>query len=48
MQPGHYFCLGDNSPASSDSRLWGLVAHDRVKGKALLRYYPFGRVGWIE
>lgn len=48
VQPGHYFCLGDNSPASSDSRLWGLVAHERVKGKALLRYYPFVRVGWIE
>ncbi len=23
VQPGHYLCLGDNSPQSSDSRSWG-------------------------
>ena len=23
LGPDHYFMLGDNSPASSDSRLWG-------------------------
>ena len=25
VQPGHYLCLGDNSPHSSDGRSWGLV-----------------------
>src|SRR5262249_7671306 len=25
VQPGHYLCLGDNSPQSSDSREWGTV-----------------------
>ena len=25
VQPGHYLCLGDNSPESSDSRIWGAV-----------------------
>ena len=24
LGPDHYFMLGDNSPASSDSRLWGM------------------------
>jgi signal peptidase I len=28
VQPGHYLCLGDNSPASSDSRIWAAQRPD--------------------
>ncbi len=45
VQPGHYLCLGDNSPASSDSREWGLVPERLMLGRALLIYYPFGLFG---
>jgi len=43
VQPGHYFCLGDNSPNSSDSRAWGLVPERLMHGRAVLTYYPFNR-----
>lgn len=48
VQPGHYFCLGDNSPESADSRYWGLVPGRLMLGRALVVYYPFGRIKLIE
>jgi signal peptidase I len=41
VQPGHYLCLGDNSPESSDSRQWGAVPERLMLGRALAVYYPF-------
>lgn len=41
VQPGHFLCLGDNSPQSSDSRDWGTVPERLMLGRALLVYYPF-------
>lgn len=32
---GHFFMLGDNRDASSDSREWGFLPHDQVYGKAV-------------
>ncbi len=37
----HYFAMGDNSDASSDSRYWGFVPEESVIGQALIIYYPF-------
>jgi signal peptidase I len=48
IQPGHYLCLGDNSPESSDGRSWGLVPRRLLLGRALLVYYPFSRVERIR
>jgi signal peptidase I len=48
VQPRHYFCMGDNSAASSDSRQWGLVPERLMLGRALLVYFPFNRAGVIE
>ncbi|MBI2356892.1 signal peptidase I [Candidatus Dojkabacteria bacterium] len=36
-----YFVSGDNRPHSSDSREFGPVSVDSIKGKAWLVYYPF-------
>ena len=33
---GHYFMLGDNRDFSADSRYWGFVPKENIKGKALL------------
>ena len=48
VQPGHYLCLGDNSPQSSDGRLWGLVPERLLLGRAVDIYYPFDRFGRIR
>jgi len=48
IQPGHYLCLGDNSPQSSDSREWGLVPERLMLGRALMVYFPFDRAGRIK
>jgi signal peptidase I len=45
VQPGHYLCLGDNSPHSSDGRVWGLVPDRLMLGRALMVYYPFPPLG---
>jgi signal peptidase I len=46
VQPGHYLCLGDNSPESSDGRSWGTVPERLMLGRALLVYYPFKANFW--
>jgi signal peptidase I len=48
VQPGHFLCLGDNSPESSDGRTWGLVPERLLLGRALLVYFPFDRAGRIR
>ncbi|MBY0231031.1 MAG: S26 family signal peptidase, partial [Gemmataceae bacterium] len=48
VQPGHYLCLGDNSPESSDSRMWGVVPQRLMLGRAVAVYFPFTRVGRIR
>lgn len=38
---GHYFFLGDNRDNSDDSRFWGTVPANHIKGEALLVYWSF-------
>jgi signal peptidase I len=37
-----YFMMGDNRDNSQDSRYWGFMPEDYVKGKALFVYFSFG------
>ncbi len=37
---GSYFMLGDNRNQSNDSRMFGAVAHERLVGLVLFRFWP--------
>jgi signal peptidase I len=48
VESGNYFVLGDNRPRSSDSREFGLVPEEHVRGRVDLRLWPPGRAGLID
>ena len=45
---GQIYCFGDNTDESSDSRTWGAVPLEYLKGKAFFRFWPLHRFGSLE
>lgn len=42
---GHYFVLGDNRDNSEDSRYWGFVPREAIRGRPWFVYYSFDAGG---
>jgi signal peptidase I len=41
VPPNQYFVMGDNRDNSQDSRYWGFLPRDYIKGKALFIYWSY-------
>jgi signal peptidase I len=48
LGPGEYWMMGDNRDNSSDSRYFGPVPEENLRGTPLVRYWPLSRAGLIQ
>ncbi len=48
VEKGTFFVMGDNRNDSNDSHRWGLLDQHRVLGKAMVTFWPIGRVGLLH
>ena len=48
IEPGRYFVMGDNRDNSNDSRIWGTVRFEEIKGPAWRLYWSWDyNGGWL-
>lgn len=47
LSDDQYFVMGDNRPASSDSRIWGPLEERDIIGRAFLRLLPISSIDFL-
>lgn len=48
LEDDYYLALGDNTNGSYDSRMWGFVKEDRIRGKAFVRFWPINKIKLLK
>ncbi|NME36855.1 signal peptidase I [Fusobacterium sp. FSA-380-WT-3A] len=48
LEDDYYLALGDNTNGSYDSRMWGFVKEDRIRGKAFVRFWPLNKIKLLK
>ena len=48
LDEDYYLALGDNTNGSYDSRMWGFVKDSRIKGKAIVWFWPLNIIGLLK
>lgn len=46
VPPDSYFVMGDNRDESYDSRYWGFLPRENIKGSPMFIYYSFDKSSW--
>ncbi len=48
LRDDEYFILGDNRLISKDSRYFGPIKDNEIKGKIVFRLFPFTKIGTVQ
>ena len=48
LDDDEYFVLGDTRLVSEDSRIFGPIEEDTIKGQASIVLYPFNKIGKVD
>ncbi|MDZ4860851.1 MAG: signal peptidase I [Candidatus Hydrogenedentes bacterium] len=48
LKRGQYYVMGDNRGVSKDSRAFGAIEDPKIIGKAVFRFWPLSRFGFLK